>query len=59
MVLRLRWRIWRVCLQPSNSELVAFEPHGRARGNCDKVLIGQTKGGPKCSLQSEKGKFPS
>lgn len=51
VLLRLHWLVWRILLQPSNAQLQSPQPHGIARRDRDKMLLGPPKGGEKRALQ--------
>ena len=51
VLLRLRWVIWRILLQPSNAQLESPQPHGIAGRHRDEMLIGPPKGSEKRALQ--------
>ena len=51
VLLRLRWLIWRILLQPSHAELQSPQPHGIAGRHRDEMLLGTPKGGEKRALQ--------
>lgn len=58
LLLRLRWQLWRVRLQPTYTKLPSPQPHGLIGRYRNEVFARTTQGRQKCTLQREQAFFP-